>query len=561
MITIQQLAQTMQTILNSAADIAAQETRFVQRKSKLTGAKFAQTLVFGWLSNPQATLEELAQTAATLGVEISPQGIDQRFTGAAAACLEQVLGAAVTEMIEAEPVAIPILQRFKGVYILDGSTIGLPAALADEWAGCGNRVPGNEAAVKVQVCLDLITGALWGPLLQDGWAHDRSSPLQTASLPAGALRLADLGYFSLDGFQELDAQGVYWLSRLQVGTAVFDQNGEREDLVSLLRAQREDDVGISVKLGVRHCLSCRLLAKRVPQKVAAQRRRRLRQQARGRGQVVSQARLGADWTIYVTNAPIALMSLREVLVLARARWQIELLFKLWKNQGLIDEWRTWPRRDGIQMIGWFVMVVVSAMKVLVHPRQVGHPRRAAVGIVRIGIREALPLSRQSVHAWRLQQGLARAGHAARVVLISQKEKDVGAFGLRHVRLSPQEFAVGAVDPIAHSRLLIAATVDIGADERLTVPGPMPVAGFTYAADALTATFTNTSTDAVSYQWDFDDGGGGTSEVSPTCKYASDRSYRVTLTSTCAFSCTDTYQDGVEVTLYPIYLPLILRAHQ
>jgi hypothetical protein len=46
---------------------------------------FNQTLVFGFLANPQATLEELTQTAATLGVEISPQALDQRFT--AAACI------------------------------------------------------------------------------------------------------------------------------------------------------------------------------------------------------------------------------------------------------------------------------------------------------------------------------------------------------------------------------------------------------------------------------------------------------------------------------------------
>ena len=80
MTTIQQVAQKMQTILSSTADAAAQEIRFVQRRSKLTGANFAQTLVFGWLSNPQATLEELTQTAATLSVEIGPQRLDQRFT-------------------------------------------------------------------------------------------------------------------------------------------------------------------------------------------------------------------------------------------------------------------------------------------------------------------------------------------------------------------------------------------------------------------------------------------------------------------------------------------------
>jgi len=155
------------------------------------------------------------------------------------------------------------------------------------------------------------------------------------------LRLADLGYSSLDILQELGAQGVYWLSGLQAGTAVFDQKGRGQDLARLLGAQQGEDVDIPIKLGVRHRLPCRLLAKRVLQELADQHRRRLRDEARGRGQTVSQRRLRlADWTIYVTNVPVALLSQRDALVLAHARWQIELLFKLWKSHGLIHEWRS-----------------------------------------------------------------------------------------------------------------------------------------------------------------------------------------------------------------------------
>lgn len=73
---LSQVTKGMQVILTSVADIVARHTGFIQRLRKLSGSGFVQTLVFGWLSNPQATLEELSlqvygsetQTAATLGI-------------------------------------------------------------------------------------------------------------------------------------------------------------------------------------------------------------------------------------------------------------------------------------------------------------------------------------------------------------------------------------------------------------------------------------------------------------------------------------------------------------
>ncbi len=41
-----------------------------------------------------------------------------------------------------------------------------------------------------------------------------------------------------------------------------------------------------------------------------------------------------------TNLPVALMSLGEGRVLYRLRWQIELMFKLWKQEGKVDESRS-----------------------------------------------------------------------------------------------------------------------------------------------------------------------------------------------------------------------------
>ena len=339
--TVPQVAKSMDTVMNATSDAAGRRSGFVRRRSKLTGARFVQTLVFGWLKNPQASLEELTQTTAALGVRLSPQGLDQRFGPAAAATLEEVLNAAVTQVIIAQPVAIPLLQRFSSVMLLDSSIVALPDALAGIWSGNGSRTGQGSSALKFQVRLDLCTGALSGPMLQDGRCHDRTSPLQGAPLPPGSLRLADLGYFSLDVLGNMARQKVFFLSRLQAQTLVFHHDGTGLDLPKVLRAQAPGPVDLWVCIGNKHRLPVRLLAAPVAPEVAQERRRRLKLEARRRCQPVSKKRLTlVDWTILVTNVPLEKLSLDEALVLARARWQIELLFKLWKQHGQINAWRT-----------------------------------------------------------------------------------------------------------------------------------------------------------------------------------------------------------------------------
>lgn len=56
---IVQVAGAMQTVLTSVSDTIAKSTGFMTRRRKLTGAKFVQTLVFGWLSNPAATYDSM----------------------------------------------------------------------------------------------------------------------------------------------------------------------------------------------------------------------------------------------------------------------------------------------------------------------------------------------------------------------------------------------------------------------------------------------------------------------------------------------------------------------
>src|SRR6516225_7035575 len=147
----------MQTVLIHAAQQAARDSGFCQRRSKLGGAAFAQTLVFGNLSHPRATWEDLAQTAAALGVAVQPQALDQRFTPQAADYLQRVLAATMQQVLAADPVVLPLLRQFTGVFLEDSTVVALPDALRDHWPGCGGGNAdhqGTQAAIKFQVRLD-----------------------------------------------------------------------------------------------------------------------------------------------------------------------------------------------------------------------------------------------------------------------------------------------------------------------------------------------------------------------------------------------------------------------
>lgn len=342
MTTVPQLAEALQTVFTTLADRVALATRFVQRPSrtKLSGSVWVQTLVWGWLANPDATLEQLTEYAARQDVDIAPQALDQRWSPAAAETLRRLLEAALAIAISGEPAAIPILQRFAGVIIQDSTTVALPPVLAAVWAGCGGRTSPTSATLKCGVQLDLLHGTLRHLDLVAGRVHDQALPLVTAPLPPRSLRLADLGFTSLATFAALAAADCWWLSRLRSDVTLTTPSGTRWTLLDFVQDRLATGGEACVTLGTEG-VAARLLVMPVPQHVVDARHAKLRKATQDHGREPSAAQLAlAQWTILVTNVPPELLTLEEALIMARVRWQIELLFRLWKEQGGIDRSRS-----------------------------------------------------------------------------------------------------------------------------------------------------------------------------------------------------------------------------
>ena len=328
---VTQVTELLQGLLEESMDALARETGCVKRERKFSGSTLLSTLVLTMSRNPNPKPRDYQSTAAQLGVDVTENAVTQRFTPELVKFLEAALERMLRHALITNAPPIELLGRFTQVAIGDSTTVPLPDEFAEQFPGCGGSHGGGKAALKIQVRWDLRHGQLC-ILLEPGRASDAKSPITELPLPAGSLSIFDLGYFSLERFARVEQADGYWLSRLQHGTAVYDAAGKPVRLGKFLaKKAKRGVVDVGVQLGEKR-LPCRLVAVHVAPEIAARRRQRIREKARDRGREPSREYLELqEWTIFVTNCPPSLLKWKEVVVLYRARWQIERLFKLWKS--------------------------------------------------------------------------------------------------------------------------------------------------------------------------------------------------------------------------------------
>jgi hypothetical protein len=346
--TISDLEGALQLVLEASATEHGLRSGWQQRRGQLSPRQFVQTLVFGFLEDPHATLGHLARVAHALGAPVTPQALSQRLTGAAVALLRGVLQDALGLLVEAEPVAVALMQAFPGgVYLNDSTQLALHEDWRDEWPGSG-----SAAALKLPTRFDLLRGGIQvevAPARQ----HDSVTPLANVAAPAGSLLVEDLGYLDLGRMQERAAAGVATIVPLRHTLALYDERGQRLDLLAWLHQQPEPVVERLVQVcGV----SLRLVALRASAETAARHRASLREAAQDHGRPPAPLALAlADWILVLTTATADQASAAQIGTLLRLRWQIELLFKLWKDQGKLDETRGWkPERIAVE---WYAKLL------------------------------------------------------------------------------------------------------------------------------------------------------------------------------------------------------------
>lgn len=315
------------------AETLARQTGFQRRQPRKIWPLALLRALCLLLFQSRATLEGLAiLLGLTQQKTISKQAMAKRLTHACLLFIQEVLLIAIRSAASLSPlVHSAVFSAFGRVLIQDSTCIGLPAHLARVYPGCRNQHGQgvSYAVLRLQTVYNLLTDQC----LQFSCApythnDQKASPDILQLARPGDLVLRDLGYFVLSVFAQMQQQGVYFLSRLRPDVQVWTSKGVLREWARLPLATAPLDE--TVWLGEDRRLQVRLIARPVPDSVAAARRRKLYRDYRN--QKPSRERLALlHWDVFITNVPDTLWTTNQALGVYRARWRIEIIFKSWKS--------------------------------------------------------------------------------------------------------------------------------------------------------------------------------------------------------------------------------------
>lgn len=321
----------------------ARSSQFVMRStSRLTGQSFVMMNVFDISSGKERSLNDSCDWLLEhFDIDITKQSLDERYNTTAVrfmkACFERILQK-VNEALAGQDLNLP----FAKIQLTDSTTFKIPAHLAVFYKGY--RGNGGLAMLKIHLNYDFLSGQVEDIFLTDGASNDNTYEFgMKEQIVPKALYIRDLGYYDLVYFRKIAQSNAYFLSRGKTDAAYSIKNDqgayERIDIAQHLPEIGQTKELSAVYLGSRkNKLAVRLILQAVPEHVARQRLEKLKQYAsKSKYPVSEQRKKMCYFNVFITNVPKDLLDADMVRILYTVRWQIELMFKIWKSVFDLDK--------------------------------------------------------------------------------------------------------------------------------------------------------------------------------------------------------------------------------
>jgi len=294
-------------------------------------------LMLGGQANYQRSLTEMCQDLLEQDVVMGKQALDERLNEKAGRFFKQLLEE-VLKLKLIEHNVPSIFKSFPRIKVTDATTFQLPNNLSDSYKGFGGGA--TDAGIKTHYQVDILTGQHMAVEVVDAASSDTSADLMIAD--KGSLQLFDLGYYSLPVLEEIDNAGSFYLCRLKYNTLVWIRTEDgfaRLDWSEQINKMQEGQLQeLQVYLGADRKVQCRMIIEKVPDKIAGEKRRKLKTDKVNKRKSLSKGRLHfCALNVFITNATGEQIAKEHARELYRLRWQIEIYFKTWKSYMNIDK--------------------------------------------------------------------------------------------------------------------------------------------------------------------------------------------------------------------------------
>lgn len=315
----------------------ARSCGFVQKRSKITGVIFAFLLLIETRQVKPASLNELSAKLGIQGILVSKQGIDNRFNDAAAVFMQQLTDKALSTKLDRKDV-LDLSVKFNRIMIKDSTVFQLPDSCALKFPGCGGGA--STAGIKIQYAYDLKAKGTIFLQAQPAIKSDNTNYLK--DIRPMDLCLEDLGYITHQHLEEVIQKQAYFLCRLGYGSCLFIKKDGQYfplDIDRIVRRMKNGQMmHLHVYLGSKNKIPVRVIFERVPNEVAAEKRRKLKSDKQNKRKGLTLGRLAfCDVNAYITNADEDLLPKTFIRSIYSLRWQVEIIFKTWKSTFNLDK--------------------------------------------------------------------------------------------------------------------------------------------------------------------------------------------------------------------------------
>lgn len=313
----------------------ARKTKFIRRNSaKFSAAGYLFSLIRAILTG-KASFNQLAiGLKKSEPCSLSKQAVWKRTNKIAVAFMLEALSLTLLEKWQRSTPQIPRLKRlFNRVLVQDSTQQKLPKVNHSHFPAHGNG-QSVTAGVKIDLAIDLLHGHTVFSSLHGAIEQDRDLGKNLVDLVRKRdLILRDRGYFIFAEFLSIERKGAYWLSRVASNLIICDEHGTA--IEDLLESHVGDLLDLNVTLG-KEKHQARLVAIRASKVVAEKALREAREKTQGRTLSKAQ-RLRCQWHLVATNISAEQLGARDISELYRCRWNIEIIFRAWKQSANLDK--------------------------------------------------------------------------------------------------------------------------------------------------------------------------------------------------------------------------------